>query len=477
MNLPKTNTLLLFLLCLTGNRFPIGAAPQDAAETSHPLAGQNAEAELSGGADATEAAPEALVEEPVLEFSRPLRQVQYKETAGKSRLRDQDSAESPGHTLTISGFDQALTQEYIRRYSSPGGRSWLQSVMRQGTPYITFIRHQIEKRGLPAELVYLPVIESSFLCTAKSRVGAAGLWQFMKNSIGPFNMKITEWMDERMDFWKSTEGALRKLEDNYRILKDWPLALAAYNAGLGSVNQVIQQNGIQDYWILADLKVLKTETIHYVPKLLAVSHILSNPRRFGLEPDWTSGPQWTRLPVGKPVDLELLAKAAGIDAAVLKKANQELFYGVTPPDPGYQLKVLAADAPAVETALAGTDAVLFRYSFHTIQSGDTLSALALHYGITVEQIHTANPGLRDRYLHLGARIKIPSYYKKMEPYARRRTDDPLNFEGRHLVKRGESLWSIANAYRIQPEALAKANNMRLHDTLREGRSIKTPIMR
>jgi membrane-bound lytic murein transglycosylase D len=378
----------------------------------------------------------------------------------------------------IPGLEQALTRRYIRQYSSPGGLSWLKQVMTRGEPYLAFIRREIEERELPPELLYLPVIESAFLPTAKSSSGAAGLWQFMKNSITPFDMKVTDWMDERLDFWKSTQGALRKLEDNYRQLQDWPLALAAYNAGLGAVNRTIKTTGIKDYWELSEKKHFKTETIHYVPKLLAVAAIVSDPRRYGLEPNWAEDPQWTRVPVERSADLDVLAEAAGIDGEVLKAANRELYYGVTPPGGGYSLKVRTADEPAIREALARTDLALIKYHFHTIQYGDTLSELAGHYGVSVLQINDANPGMRERYLQIGKRIRIPAL-RDVGPYKRTgvpETDIPV-FKGNHLVKQGETLWSIALAYEVDPEILAAANGIDLEDTLRVGKSLKTPIVK
>jgi membrane-bound lytic murein transglycosylase D len=350
--------------------------------------------------------------------------------------------------------------------------------MEQGAPYMAFIRREIGERNLPPELLYLPVIESGYLPTGLSRSGARGIWQFMRNSIAPFDMRITEWMDERMDFWKSTQAALRKLDENYRLLGDWPLALAAYNAGYGAVNRIVRQTGIRDYWTLSEKKLLKTETIHYVPKLLAVAHILSNPRYYGLNLPWPEDPRWTRVRTDRMVDLDILAREAGLDAGDLKRFNRELLYNVSPPEPGYQLKVRSADAEAVRATLERTDLALITYHLYTIKYGDTLSALARHYGVSVEQIGAANSGIKARYLKIGERIRIPALHP-VAPYSSRegggRTEeDARSFTGTHVVKRGETLWSIATAYGVDPQILAETNGMDLNDILREGRSLKTP---
>jgi membrane-bound lytic murein transglycosylase D len=405
--------------------------------------------------------------------SRPLRTTPYLQPIHLLSHVRVETQPPPVWEERIPGLDQPLTQEYIHRYSSPEGLELLNAIMRRGAPYLAFIKKEVEARNLPQELMYLPVIESAYIPTAVSKSGATGLWQFMKNSIAPYDMKVTEWMDERMDFWKSTTGALSKLEENYRQLGDWALALAAYNAGLGGVTRIIQQTKINDYWILSERKAFKVETIHYVPKLLAIFHILSNPRRFGIDPLWPEDLEWTRVKVGRTVDLELLAQEVGIDTGELKKLNGELLYNVTPPDSNYYLKVRAAYAPAITAVLEQKDIPLIRYYFHTITSGDTLSALAKQYGVSVDHITNANPGIKERYLKIGSRILIPAYKDVAAAPKPKNTSANANTTATtHLVKRGETLWSIAKLYKIAPEALASANGMELNDILREGRYLK-----
>ncbi len=400
--------------------------------------------------------------------NRPLRQIPSRTPVHFIRRGETDVP------LTIEGIDRELTLHYIQEYSSPGGRSWLESVMKRSEPYIAFIRQEIDRMNLPPELAYLPVIESSYLSSALSKSGAAGLWQFMTNSISPFDMRVTDWLDERRDFWKSTVGALRKLQDNYNVLHDWALALAAYNAGLGAVRRASQNAGTADYWELCERNAFKTETVHYVPKFLAVSHILLNAGKYGIDLGWPERHEWERIALERSVDITLLAERAGINPDELKQANQELNYTVT----GYFLKVKKADADAVQTVLNDRTSPLVRYYVHTVRSGDTLSALSRHYEVSVEQIQELNAGLEPRFMRIGRTVIIPAL-KEVGPYTDtpRRSGENLVFEGNHLVKRGETLWSISLAYGVDPETLALANNMQLNDTLREGRSLKTPIRR
>ena len=375
--------------------------------------------------------------------------------------------------LTQASLEKPLVQHYIRMYSSPDWRPGLLASMERAAPFLSFIDREIAERGLPWELRYLPLIESNFQSTALSRSGASGLWQFMENSIAPFDMRIDNWMDERRDFWKSTQGALRKLKENYDIFEDWPLALAAYNMGTGGINRVITQSGIRDYWTLAERGLLRYETVRYVPRLIAAAYVLSNTEYYGIELRPVQDPLWIRVPIARSIDLRLLADQAGMDRETLLMANQELHHYVTPPARNHQIKVPARYAERIAAVLNRGDIVLLEYHYHLISSGDTLHALARHYGVTVEQIIDSNPGIQARYLRIGNRLMIPAV-REIEPFLITRRNLGI-FTGEHRVQRGETLWSISRTYGIDPETLAEANQMGINDILREGIILKTPI--
>ncbi|GHV84450.1 lytic transglycosylase [Spirochaetia bacterium] len=422
-------------------------------------------------------------EETAEPLNRPIRQVPYTQPYAA-----RTHGEAPV-LFTLKGLDEPATQKYIQQFSNRSGKAWLTAIIKRSEPYLAFIRTEIERRKMPQELIYLPVIESAYSTSAVSRSGATGLWQFMRNSIGPYDMKITEWMDERRDFWKSTVGALDKLENEYKRVGSWELALAAYNAGLGTVLNAQKKYPGADYWELCRRKAFKNETIQYIPRLLAVSYILSNPRRFEIEAVWPEDPQWTRLPVGRPVDLSIVAEYAGLPGADLKKANGELTYGITPPDPNYHIKVPSSQAATVRLVLGDPELQLIKYYFHTIRSGDTLSGIARTYGVSENQIRSNNPGLQERYLKIGQRIIVPAL-KEVKTAAvggaaavstaaggvsAGTLAGTAEFGGTHLVKRGETLWSIALAYHTKPETLAQINGIGLNDTLRTGSTLKTPV--
>jgi membrane-bound lytic murein transglycosylase D len=339
------------------------------------------------------------------------------------------------------------------------------------------VKSEIAKRGLPPELAYLPFIESGYLGTAKSKSGAMGLWQFMMNSIAPFNMKVNDLIDERRDFRKSTVAALQKLEDNYRALGNWSLALAAYNAGLGAVSRSARKFNTSDYWTLCAKNEFNSETVHYVPKFLAVSYILSQPRRFGLD-YWPETTEWTVIKPGRQASLDIIAMEVGIDRNLLRRLNPELSHGITPAD-NYELKVPAAHAETISTILGKDNLKLLRYYQHQIQYGDTLSALSRHYGVSLNMIDLHNPGILNRYLKIGETVIIPIIGTEIPVASLPKTAPNTSqwaFLGTHVISKGDTLWSLAIRYRVDPLELAQANNMEMDSILSIGKTLKVPII-
>jgi len=381
--------------------------------------------------------------------------------------------------LTEDAINRPLTQQYIRRYTNPSGVLWLNSIIENSGIYLPYIREEIKKYGLPPELIYLPFIESGYIATARSRSGATGLWQFMLNSV-PAGMKVNDMIDERRDFRKSTTAALEKLAENYRVLGDWPLALAAYNAGLGGVSQAVRNGKTDDYWLLCEKKELKNETIQYVPKFLAVAYILSRPRQFGLD-YWPQAVEWTVIKPERQASLDLLASETGADHQLLRLLNAELLYGITPADTGYELKAPVQQAGMIAAILEKEDVKLIRYYYHKVQYGDTLSALSRHYGVSLNLIEQHNRGITGRYLKIGETVVIPAF-KETSPYIATPSPAPsaassaVPVEKIHIVSKGDTLWSIALYYKVDPLTLAQANNMGLNEILSIGKVLKVPII-
>jgi membrane-bound lytic murein transglycosylase D len=391
-------------------------------------------------------------------------------------------AKVPDYGMAIPWGEEGF-ESFRSAYLSEGGKAWLAAVMARARPYLPYIYERIHFYRLPEELAFLPVVESEYSVKAASRSGAAGLWQFMRNSIAGYGMRVDDWVDERRDFMKSTEGALRKLADNKAATGDWHLALAAYNMGLGAISRAVAKlkaEGVAspDYWELRRRGLLTRETSNYVPKFLAVASILRYPGRHGLPLSWEPAPAWEAIEIPRPVDLAILAREAGIDEALLRQANEELRYGVTPPSASYRLKVPAGSAEAARSVMDDPKRELVRYYIHPVRSGDTMSGIARRYGTPMAVILQANPGVDADRIKLGQTIVVPALRDASPPPAPEvENGAELDFSGSYTVVKGDTLWSLSLRFDVQPEVLAEKNGLGLSSILREGSVLRVPILK
>lgn len=365
-------------------------------------------------------------------------------------------------------------EKYINIYTSDEKLAYLQRSINRAAPFRTHIQSLIEEYKLPNELFYLPVVESAYRVDAVSRSGAVGMWQFMTNSIAPYDMEVNDWRDDRRDFWRSTEGALKKLLYNYEITGSWDLALAAYNCGLNRVRRTIHSSGIDDYWTLAKEDLLPYETKNYLPKFLAIAIICSYGGRYGLETGWDDFLLWERIEMDRSVDLRLVASQSGIDFDLLSLGNAELIYDVTPPaDSGYKLKIPASFADSLNKVLKESDNNFMEFYRYNIKSGDTLSEISEYYKVPLSLIYRYNNNLSPRYLRAGQMVIIPALFK-MEPY-RSVEEFDISFDDTYTVQKGDSFWSISGKYEITPELLASRNRMPIDGTLNIGMKLSVPL--
>ena len=229
--------------------------------------------------------------------------------------------------LDIPLIQHPLIEKHLKEFQKPFSINWLKKVLERASPYRPYIRQQLKENNMPLCLEYLPVIESEFKINAKSRSGALGMWQFMENSIQPF-LKKNEWIDERLDPWKSTDAAIKKLQDNFNWFKDWELALAAYNYGSGGISRLIKKHdNVNSYWYLVDKGVLTNQTENYVPKFLAIAEIITNEEYYGLDLPKINEEEilnWEEVTVKKAIPITLLAKEMGIDSSILEFLNPSL---------------------------------------------------------------------------------------------------------------------------------------------------------
>jgi len=307
--------------------------------------------------------------------------------------------------------------------------------LRRSGEYEGMIRRKLRERGLPEDLLYLSMIESGFNPTARSPAAAVGLWQFIPDTGRRYGLRIDGYVDERRDPEKSTDAALRHLEDLYRQFGSWYLAAAAYNSGAGRVSRVMREvtgadlGAEEDFWRIRDR--LPRETRDYVPLIVAAAIVGKEPERYGLEDvDRRMPLPFELVSVPGGVALDVAARAAGVGVADIRSLNPELLRSTTPPGREYPLRIpagrgdrfvaefdrAAAEARALAMARAEAQraeaarAAARRGSAartHTVRRGESLSVIARHHGTSVGALQRAN-GMGGRtVLQPGQRLRVP----------------------------------------------------------------------
>lgn len=361
-------------------------------------------------------------------------------------------------------LENSRIQAQIKRYLSEPG--YIPLVMQRAEPFLFHILQSLEKENMPAELALLPVIESAYISNARSRNGAGGLWQIMPPTAKELGVKMDWWYDGRRDVLVSTKAALNYLRLlNNRLDNDWLLTLAAYNAGFTTVNQAIQKNRRKgkptDYWHLA----LPEETMNYVPRFLAVVAMIDNPEAYAITlPDIPWQPGFTRITLNKPVDLQHLARHSKVDFRELQRLNPAYKRGVTPGKGQFELLAQHKDTAALHTSIKKLPpARLAKGQQHRIVSGETLSHISRHYGVSLAALRQVNQ-LTSNRIRAGKTLIIPANKPSRSKSSQAGT-------GMHIVKHGDTLWGIAKRYSITVQKLVLLNAISVHETLQPGKAL------
>lgn len=349
---------------------------------------------------------------------------------------------------------KSFTTGYEKKY-------FIQAYERSGK-YRDYMVKALKEAGLPEELSWLPLIESNFKVKALSKARALGLWQFIPSTGYKFGLKRTSYVDERIDFIKSTDAAVAYLKVLHNIFGDWATVLAAYNCGEGRVLKVIRTqnvNYLDNFWDL--YQRLPLETARYVPRFFATLHIVKNPEKYGLDQVTLHAPlAYDEVEINRQVHLKSVAKALGTDLHELQSLNPELRYSILPPE-AYTLRVPKGQS---DTLLATLDTVPITqlpqraYVWHRVRTGETLGTISRRYRTSVGRIMRANNLHSSHYIRAGKRLKIP--VRGSATVAATSPPPPAaNFSGVHRVSKGDSLWIIAKRYHTTVKQIVALNNL------------------
>lgn len=348
-------------------------------------------------------------------------------------------------------------QKYLRN------KSYLHDVTLRAEPYMYWIIEQIKQQDMPMELVLLPIVESAFDPHATSAADAAGIWQIVPSTGRNYGLKQDRWYDGRRDIMASTKVALNLMRRLNRMFDgDWLLTIAAYNSGEGRVLNAIKQNKAQgkptDFWSLS----LPKETTVYIPKMLALSNILKNNRRYGVRlptPDENRG--LASVDVGQQIKLAQVAEMSGISLDTIRDFNPGYKGDMTAPAGPHYIMVPKSHIAKLRTSLASGEvtttnqARLARNSLsqnvkYTVQSGDTLSGIASKLGVPVKKLQDNN-GLHRGGLKPGQVLNVPTTGIQLASSRRNSIE--------YQVRKGDSLSSIAQRHGVNVKDIKRWNSV------------------
>jgi membrane-bound lytic murein transglycosylase D len=357
---------------------------------------------------------------------------------------------------------------------------YMQRMMERAKLYLYYIVEEVEKRGMPMEIALLPAIESAYKPYAYSRARASGLWQFIPSTGRLYGLKANWWYDGRRDVEASTQAALDYLEKLHNDFDgDWHLAVAAYNAGEGKVMRMMKYNERKGKSTDFQYLKLKRETMHYVPKLMAMVSIVADPDKYGVQlADIPNEPYFARVETDSQVDLGVVAKLVDMPVDDLHKINPGYTRWATHPNGPHYLLVPADKKDALVEGLNNLpDDERVQWRHHIVKRGDTLHDVGRQYGVSVQALRIAN-NLRSNLLRRGQDLLIPipangdaktirTAYRKSGA-----SDVPRGEPVIHRVRQGETLWSISRRYNVLVQQLTKWNLIHANDVLRLGQKLK-----
>lgn len=381
---------------------------------------------------------------------------------------------------TLPPLDSPYTKRHEQWFAN--NPEYMENMVNRARLYLYYIVEEVQKRGMPMEIALLPAIESAYQPHAYSRARAVGLWQFIPSTGRLYGLKANWWYDGRRDVMASTQAALDYLEKlNKDFNGDWQLTLAAYNCGEGKVARLMAQNRRKGLPTTYQYLKLPRETKNYVPKLMAMVNIITDPAKYGLKispiPD---EPYFTQIDIGSQVDLGVVAKLVDMPVADLYQINPEYVRWITDPNGSHQLLVPADKKDALLAGLSALpDDERVKWLHHEVRRGDTISQIARRYGVTIEAIKTSNR-LHSTLMRVGQDLLIPVSTSKLASAApipsapRKRIDSGPYGKVRvtYRVRSGDTLWSIARRYRVYVHQLRQWNLLDVGEILRLGQKIQ-----
>jgi len=386
-------------------------------------------------------------------------------------------------------------------YFTVRNRNYVVVMERRKRLYFDIFEEALRRHNLPQELKYLAIVESGLNPKAISRAGAAGLWQFMPSTGKIYKLKQDQFIDERLDPYKSTEAACKYLKDLYNIFNDWELALASYNCGPGNVRKAIRKSGYKDtFWGIYNF--LPQETRGYVPQFVALTYAMNHMEDHNIFADSLEYPmRFDTIQINQFVNLDMLCEQLDICKEDFNKLNPALKRNYLPDNypvsiriPSDKSEYFALNKLAildesskrtgdeldeeliqvpVQLASAGSEkkpqasaTTQKKKVYYTVKKGDVLSKIAEKYDVSLSDLRKWN-NIKGSTIKAGQKLTI---YKSGlvvdRPTLANQTESNKNYVAQkkvYYVQPGDTLWTISRTNNIPIEKLKKLNNLKSND--------------
>ena len=320
-----------------------------------------------------------------------------------------------------------VVKKYIEAYTGRL-RNKVSFMLAASNFYMPMFEEALDTYDLPLELKYLPIIESALNPKATSRVGAAGLWQFMIATGKQYGLEVTSLVDERRDPIKSSYAAARYLKDLYDMFGDWTLVIASYNCGPNNTLKAITRaGGVKDYWKI--YPYLPAETRGYVPAFIAANYVMNYYCQHNICPLETNLPQSAdTLNVTRNVYMEQIVDLCGVSMDEVKALNPQYRTNLIPGESRpctiklpssavaafltagdsiytHRIGELAKNRKMVEVDESKASSSSKGARTVTVRKGDTLGSIAQRNRTTVTKIKRLN-GLKNNNIRVGQKLRV-----------------------------------------------------------------------
>lgn len=347
--------------------------------------------------------------------------------------------------------DRPQIQERIDWYNN--NDRYFKNISEKSNNILEYIIKRLDEEQMPLELALIPIVESSMNIKAKSKMKAAGIWQFRKQTAIYYGLTVNRSIDERYSFDRSTEAAISMLKDLYSKFGNWEHVLAAYNSGEGRVRRSIRKNREEglptDFWSIS----LPRETKKYVPKILALAHMIKSYKEFDLKLKRIERKTKTKkINVKTNISMNSLAKMyrntserkefIRINSQYLKK-NKSYYIS--------KINIIDKNENIIKESIDKYKRSI-RLDHYIVAKNDNLYSIAARFQTTVKAIKREN-NLTNNKIYVNQRIRIPSTTK------------------RHIVKKGDTLWSIGKRYNADLQDIVRWNNIKQRQSINIGQVI------